>query len=136
MLIRDNVPRKALHILVVDDEPDVREIFQLALRRKGHQVTLASTGESAVEQAGQSRFDLAFVDVAMPGMDGVETVRQLKSVSPETSVVMITGFLSGPLGAGEREDRVEDALSLGARGCLRKPFGIETIVKTVEYFGQ
>jgi CheY-like chemotaxis protein len=136
VLIKNDVSKKTLQILVVDDEPDVREVFRLALKRKGHEVTLAETGESAIAQAGESQFDLAFIDVAMPGMDGVETVRQLKAVSPETPVVMITGFVGGTLAADERQDRVADALALGARGCLRKPFGVETILKTVEYFAR
>ncbi len=136
MPIKDNGGKKALQVLVVDDEDDVREVFRLALKRTGHEVTVAETGEAAVQEAGKLQFDLAFVDVAMPGMDGVETVRQLKVVSPETPVVLITGFVDGALAPDERQDRVTDALSLGARGCLRKPFGIDTIIKTVEYFGR
>jgi CheY-like chemotaxis protein len=134
LIVKDD-SRKALNVLVVDDEPDVREIFRLALTRKGHEVTLAESGEAAVQRAAETAIDLAFVDIAMPGIDGVETLKRLRALSPDLPVVMITAFIDGGLTPDERQDRVTDALNLGARGCLRKPFGVETILKTVEYFG-
>jgi CheY-like chemotaxis protein len=123
-------------ILVVDDEDDVREIFRLALTRKGYGVAQFGDGAEALKAASEQQFKLAFVDIAMPGMDGVEVVQNLRRISPGTNVVMITAFLDGALAADEREDRVQQALSLGARGCLRKPFGMDTIVKTAEYFAR
>ncbi len=134
MIVKDE-SRKTLNVLVVDDERDVREIFRLALSRKGHQVTLAESGEAALQRARETAIDLVFVDIAMPGIDGVETLRQLRALSPDLPVVMITAFIDGALTPDERQDRVTDAMDLGARGCLRKPFGVETILKTVEYFG-
>jgi CheY-like chemotaxis protein len=121
-------------ILIIDDEEDVRDIFRLALTRKGYEVVQFGDGAEALKAAAEQHFKLAFVDIAMPGMDGVEVVRGLREVSPATNVVMITAFLDGTLGADEREDRVQQAERLGARGCLRKPFGAETILKTAEYF--
>jgi len=129
-------PNGGASILVVDDEDDVREIFRLALTRKGYQVAPFSNGPEALAAAAEQHFRLAFVDVAMPHMDGVEVVENLRRLSPATNVVMITAFLDGSLAVGEREDRVQEALRLGARGCLRKPFGMETIVKTADYFSR
>ena len=126
----------AQHILVVDDEDDVREIFRLALTRKGYDVVQFGEGAEALKAAAEQEFRLAFVDIAMPGMDGLEIVENLRRLSPTTNIVMITAFLDGALAAGEREDRVQKALALGARGCLRKPFGMDTIVKTAEYFAR
>jgi CheY-like chemotaxis protein len=114
-------------VLVVDDEPDVRQVFQLALSRSGFDVKTVGSGPEALETAAQDSYDLAFVD-------GVETLKQLKTVSPRTQVVMITAFMDHGLEAGDRHDRVAQALSSGARGCLRKPFGVTTIVKTAKYF--
>jgi two-component system, NtrC family, response regulator HydG len=136
VIIKPDVVRKGLNILVVDDEADVREIFRLALTRKGHDVALASSGEDAVEHANGSCYDLAFVDVRMAGMDGVETVKQLKALHPDMHIVVITAFIDGALAPQERQDRVAEAQAAGARGCLRKPFGIETIDRTVEYFAR
>ncbi|MBM3475627.1 MAG: response regulator [Armatimonadetes bacterium] len=123
-------------ILVVDDEEDVREIFRLALTRKGYEVAHFGDGAEAVKAATEQQFGLAFVDIAMPGMDGVTVVENLRRVSPTTNIVMITAFLDGGMGPEERQDRVQKALSFGARGCLRKPFGTETILKTAEYFAR
>jgi CheY-like chemotaxis protein len=123
-------------ILIVDDESDVREVFRLALTRKGYQVAPFGDGAEALQAAAEHQFKLAFVDVAMPGMDGVEVVENLRRVSPDTNIVMITAFLDGGLAADEREDRVQKALNLGARGCLRKPFGMDTIVRTADYFAR
>jgi CheY-like chemotaxis protein len=123
-------------ILVVDDEPDVRQVFELALARNGFEVTPVESGADAVAAASQVSYDLAFVDIAMPGMDGVETLKQLRAISPRTQVVMITAFMDHGLDSGDRHDRVAQALSEGARGCLRKPFGVSTIVKTAKYFAR
>jgi len=123
-------------ILVIDDEEDVREIFRMALTRKGYNVTQFGDGAEALKAAGEQQFRLAFVDIAMPGMDGVTVVENLRRVSPATNIVMITAFLDGGLGPEEREDRVQKAIGLGARGCLRKPFGMDTIIKTAEYFAR
>lgn len=135
MIQRDSAASD-LRILVVDDEDDVREVFRLALARKGYDVTSTDNGAEAIETAAEERFQLAFVDVAMPGMDGLETLRGLKEVSPDTNVVMITAFLDSALAPDARQDRVTDCLTSGARGCLRKPFGMDTILKTAEYFAQ
>lgn len=123
-------------VLVVDDEPDVRQVFELALSRNGFEVTAAESGPEALQAAADRGFDLAFVDIAMPGMDGVETLKQLREMSPQTQVVMITAFMDHGLDAGDRHDRVAQALAEGARGCLRKPFGVSTIVKTAKYFAR
>jgi two-component system response regulator ResD len=125
---------RGVKVLVVDDEDDVREIFRMALTRKGYDVTQFGDGAEALKAASEQGFRLAFVDIAMPGMDGVAVVEGLRRVSPDTNIVMITAFLDGGLGPEEREDRVQKAIDLGARGCLRKPFGMETIAKTAEYF--
>ncbi|MGQ9731746.1 MAG: response regulator [Candidatus Zipacnadales bacterium] len=121
-------------ILVVDDEPDVREIFRLALSRRGYDVHPFGDGAEALAAARDHHFVLAFVDIAMPNMDGVEVVRKLREISPATNIVMITAFLDGTLDTDERQDRVSQAVALGARGCLRKPFSTDTIIKTAEYF--
>jgi two-component system response regulator (stage 0 sporulation protein F) len=134
MQTTETQPNAGQSILVVDDEADVREIFHLALTRKGYEVAQFGDGAEALAAAAAQQFRLAFVDIAMPGMDGVEVVENLRRLSPATNIVMITAFLDGALNADEREDRVQTALNLGARGCLRKPFGMDTIAKTADYF--
>jgi len=127
--------RDALKVLVADDEEDVLEVFRMALEPKGHQVTAVSTGTEAVERASAERFDVAFLDVAMAPMDGLSTLSRLKSVSPHIKVIMMTAFYSDELSQRVRGDIVGAAMQMGARGCLRKPFELDTIVRTAEYFG-
>ncbi len=121
-------------VLVVDDEEDIREIIEWALTREGYDVTLVDSGSDAVEAAGAADFQLALVDVAMPGMDGLATLRALKEVSPATQVVMITAFLDTTMVREDRRDRLAECLAEGAKGCLRKPFTATAIVKTADYF--
>jgi CheY-like chemotaxis protein len=113
----------SFRILVVDDEPNIRTMFQEALERAGYQVTTAASGADALGLARKERFDLAFLDIKMPGLNGVETLKALKELNPEVNVVMITGYAS--------EDLVAASLDSGAFVCLTKPFGIAQILEVV-----
>jgi CheY-like chemotaxis protein len=113
----------AFRILVVDDEPNIRALFQDALQRSGYQVTTAASGPEALSLAGNQRFDLAFLDIKMPGLNGVDTLKALKQLNPEVNVVMITGYAA--------EDLVAASLNSGAFVCLTKPFGIAQILEVV-----
>jgi CheY-like chemotaxis protein len=123
-------------VLVVDDEEDIREIIRWALTREGYEVALFDNGREAVEAAKEGRYQLALIDVAMPGMDGLTTLRALKEASPATQVVMITAFLDTTMPREDRRNRLSECLAEGARGCLRKPFTASSIVQTADYFVQ
>lgn len=107
--------------LVVDDEEIVRELFSRLLNTEDFQVDTAKDGSEAVQKAAGSSFNLIFMDVKMPGINGVETFKKIRALDPGAAVFMMTGF------AVEKE--VEEAISLGARGCLKKPFDIDEIIK-------
>jgi CheY-like chemotaxis protein len=81
------------HILVIDDEPSVRDAFELALSAVGYSVECAADGVSGVEAAGRKRPDMVFLDLKMPGIDGVETLRRLlaQDDSPPP-VYIVTAF--------------------------------------------
>jgi CheY-like chemotaxis protein len=79
-------------ILVIDDEQGVRDAFELALEGCSYVVKTAASGEEGLTQARHQQFDLVFLDLRMPGMDGVETLRRLKKISPESQVYIITAF--------------------------------------------
>jgi CheY-like chemotaxis protein len=128
--------RRPLKILVVDDEDGILEVFRLALVPCGHEVTFVKSGPEAIELASQQQFDVAFIDIAMSPMDGLSALSRLKAVSPNTRYIMITAFYSGELSRRVRSNIVSDAMRLGARGCLRKPFELDTIVQAAEYFGR
>jgi len=104
------------HILVVDDEEDIRELVKYNLEREGHQVTCADSGESAVDIARRDDIDLIVLDLMLPGIDGLEVTRTLKG-SPETAAIPIL-MLSAK---GEEADIVT-GLELGADDYVPKPF--------------
>lgn len=107
-------------ILVVDDEPGVRGALQAALHVYGYDVALAEDGEAALELLEQEHFDLVFLDVFMPRMDGVKTRHHIREVAPGTPVVMITASAS--------DEQMMDALEAPDTFFMRKPFGLTDIV--------
>jgi two-component system response regulator PilR (NtrC family) len=106
--------RRKGSVLVVDDEEIMREILEALLTRDGYDVQLASNGAEGVELARARAFDAAVVDVMMPGMDGLQTLAELKKLDDELPVIMVTAFAS-----------VETAISAmksGAFDYITKPF--------------
>ena len=111
-------------ILVVDDEPHMRSALFEALTRQGHAVDTADNGKDALEKYKANTYDLVITDVRMPRMDGMEFMRQIKSETPDTPVVMISGY-------GTVESAVE-AMRDGAFDYILKPFSLDLIEQTVE----
>ena len=106
---------QALRILIVDDEDIVRETLRDFVREFGHDVDGASDGVAALEaiKACNCNYDLAMVDVQMPGMDGLTFLARCREICPEIQVIMMTGH-------GDRETW-DDAMRLGAADFLIKP---------------
>lgn len=113
-----------LHILVVDDDPTIGEMLQRMLERTGHSIVVVQDGAMALHRYSQERFDLVLTDLAMPGMHGVELVRQLHVLNPNVMVLVLTGQ---PL-----EDQVESALAAGALSVLHKPFELQEFLDIIE----
>ena len=107
-------------ILVVDDELSIRESFKLILSDKYYILTAAS-GEAAVKHAADNPLDLAFLDIRMPGMDGLETLKRIKEVNPELMVVMVT--------AVNDVQKASEAIRLGAQDYIVKPFDVNQVLK-------
>jgi two-component system, NtrC family, response regulator PilR len=106
-------------ILVVDDERSMRELLMIVLRREGHQVYLAEDGASAVATMERQAIDVLISDIKMPGMSGVDVLREAKRIDPDVVGIMITAYAS-------TESAVE-ALRLGAYDYLTKPFDVEEL---------
>jgi two-component system response regulator AtoC len=106
-------------VLVIDDDPGVRDYLEALVSRQGYQVSAMSGGEEALKRLDEVRPDLVTLDVVLPGMDGLETLRQLKQRLPEVPVVMLSGH-------GQARTIVE-AMRLGASDFLRKPFEVEEL---------
>jgi CheY-like chemotaxis protein len=106
-------------ILIVDDDSAVRATVQLVLERAGHSVVTAGDGRKGVALFESEDFDLLFLDIFMPGMDGFETMRLVHQQQPQVPIIVISGnpvtFDSGP-------DFLTMATKLGAVSSLQKPF--------------
>jgi len=78
-------------ILVVDDEPGLREFVRITLEQEGHRVEEAKDGNAALAACAREPVDLALVDLVMPGKDGVKTIEEMRQRHPRTGIVVITG---------------------------------------------
>ncbi|MCK5350367.1 MAG: response regulator, partial [Desulfobacula sp.] len=85
------INKDQVSILIVDDEEDIRDVLEIALKDIGYTVFLAENGKKAFELFKLKRPDIVITDIKMPVMDGIELLRQIKRESPETEVLMITG---------------------------------------------
>jgi len=108
-----------LRVLVIDDDPGLRDYLEALAASRGYQVFTAATGEDALESLDQTRPDLVTLDLVLPGMDGLETLGQLQGRLPNVPVVMLSGH-------GQARSIVE-AMKLGAADFLRKPFEVEEL---------
>ncbi|HCJ66364.1 MAG TPA: response regulator, partial [Elusimicrobia bacterium] len=114
--------KTGLKVLVIDDEKIIRVFFGRLLSAQGVEVTEAENGYRGVELVKEKSFDICFLDVKMPGMDGLETYRQIRKINPEIPVVMMTGYAV--------EETLEQAKKEGVRDSIYKPFDI-TQVNTI-----
>src|SRR4030042_6445742 len=111
-------------ILVVDDLKSIRQTLGGILGDEGYKVVLAEDGYQAIEAAKQTPFDLVFMDIKMPGINGVQTFREIKKINPEAVVIMMTAY--------SVEDLIKEALEEGAYAGVYTPFDVEKIVSIIE----
>jgi two-component system, OmpR family, response regulator MprA len=112
-----------MRILVVDDEPAVREALERILRLDGFEVALASDGREAVRSQADAPADAVLLDVLMPGLDGLEVCRRMRDIGDRTPVLMLTA-------RDQVGDRVA-GLEAGADDYLSKPFALEELLARV-----
>lgn len=111
-------------IMIVDDDSVLRMTLQEILIDEGQDVITAEDGYQAVELASEGQFALIFMDVQMPGMNGVDALKKIKEILPECVVVMMTGFSVDAL--------VRRAMSEGALTILIKPIVIERMIEILD----
>ncbi len=111
---------KVMNILVVDDEREICRIFANWLSVDGHRVKAVLTGKEAIELVKNEHFNVAFLDIIMPGISGNNVLEEIKRISPKTKVIMITGKLMSHHLLNKMREK-------GASACIQKPFGIEEI---------
>ncbi len=114
---------QGIRMLLVDDEDDFRITLAERLKLRKIDVTDAGSGKEAIELVRQKSFDVAVIDVKMPGIDGIETLKQIKQIQPAMEIVMLTGHASIESGI--------EAMKLGAYNYIMKPCDIdELLIKT------
>ena len=109
-------------ILVVDDEPDLRDVISSRFELEGCEVTLAENGQSAIDAMKAKRFDAVVTDVRMPGGNGIELLDAIKDNGDQAAVILISGFT---------DLEPQDALDRGAKALLIKPFDLDDIINAV-----
>lgn len=115
---------KKASVLLVDDNASLCRTMSLILGRKGYAVTTAMDGPEAVALFEERAFDITFLDIRMPLMNGVETFRLMKKARPDAIVVMMTAYAV--------EDLVQQALRDGAYGIVYKPLDIDRVTALIE----
>jgi DNA-binding NtrC family response regulator len=110
-------------ILIVDDEKNIRMTLSQSLESLGVEMDVAGSGEEALAKLKERDFGVILLDIRMPGMDGMEVLRQVREVRPDIRIIMITAY-------GTIESAVE-AMKLGAADFLQKPFDPEEIRELV-----
>jgi DNA-binding NtrC family response regulator len=109
-----NTTRSPIRMLVVDDEEDLRDALARRFQQLGNKVTVAGSGEEALERIKQGRFDIALLDLHLPGMTGIELLGHLKEAQPELEAIMLT--------AHSTVETAIKAMKQGAYDYLKKPF--------------
>lgn len=111
-------------VLLVDDEVDFVEALSARMEARGLVVETATNGEEAIQKVHDRRFDAIILDLAMPGMDGIETLRALRELQPELQVILLTGHATLQKGV--------EAMKLGAMDFLEKPVDINLLMDKIK----
>ena len=115
---------ESFKVLLVDDEEDFTEVLAERLEARGMVVDTASNGEAALAKANEKSFDAIVLDMAMPGMDGIETLEGLREINPDLQVILLTGRAT--------PSQAAEAIKMGALDLLEKPAEIDTLLARIE----
>ena len=115
-------------ILIVDDEKHICEEFQEILQEDGHHVDVAASGPEAIKKVQKHSYDLVFLDVLMPRMEGRETFEKIKSIRAETAVAIMSGYIPA--------HKEKEIIALGAVACFKKPLDLERVKALIESLQQ
>lgn len=110
-------------LLVVDDEKVICEEFRDLMEEDGHQVDTAFNGPEAIRKVSEKEYDLIFLDVLLPRMEGRQIFEEMRKIR-QVSVVFMSGYLP--------PNKEKEALSLGALACLKKPLDLELVKQLIQ----
>ncbi|MGD8387523.1 MAG: response regulator [Desulfobacteraceae bacterium] len=111
-------------ILIVDDEPEFVEVLSERLGLRDYDVTTSSSGKDATEKLEKLNFDVVILDVLMPDMDGIETLKKIKGLKPLTEVIMLTGHAT--------VETAIEGMKLGAYDYLMKPYKDDDLFSKID----
>lgn len=114
----------ATKVLIVEDDPDFAESLMIALGVHNCDVDIARTGEEAIRKFKGMCYDIAFMDIKLPGRNGVECLAEIRGFCPNAQVVMMTGFSETAL--------LDRARQAGAIDVLRKPFRLKEMFSFID----
>lgn len=110
-------------LLLVDDEKTMVKYLSKRLIKKGFEISIAYNGIDALKQVKETDFDVVLLDVLMPGMNGIDTLREIKKIKPRTEVIMLTGHASVEVGI--------EGMKAGAFNYIMKPFDPNELVTEI-----
>ena len=113
-----------IRILVVDDKKIIGDLFDFTLGYSGHAITVVDNAAAALEAVKNKEFDIAFIDIVMPGKDGVAILEEIRAIVPELAIVMMSGY--------SVQEKRNKAQALGAIACLKKPFEMEDVKRVIK----
>ena len=111
-------------VLLVDDEQDFLETLSSRLEMRGLKVSAVTSGEQAITEAKEQEYDAIVVDLSMPGIDGLETLKRIKADNPNAEIIMLTGH--GSVASGV------EAMKLGAGDFLQKPVELSELMARID----
>ena len=110
-------------ILIVDDEEHIRSLLDSYLSKQGFETYQAKDGNEAAEMVAQQKPDLIFLDIQLPGMNGVEILKMVKKLNPDIAVIMISGNAT--------EDTANQTLEIGAFDYIKKPVDLDKVSEVI-----
>ncbi|GJQ58056.1 MAG: hypothetical protein SCALA701_08570 [Candidatus Scalindua sp.] len=113
-----------INILVIDDSPGMRMVLAGLLEYAGYHVVIAEDGYHGIRAARELNFNVAFIDVRMPGIDGCQTYKEVKKINPNTNIIMMTGL--------DSDQGIDKEVSQGAFACISKPFDGAELLELVD----
>ena len=113
----------AIHVLIVDDEADFSTALVERLQRRGFAAEAVLSGREALERLGADRYQVAVLDLKMPGLDGLATLREIKRAGLEVAVIVLTGH--GTVASGI------DGMQIGAADFLQKPVDVDALCTAI-----
>ena len=112
-----------MKLLIVDDETEICDFLKSFFEERNYEVKTASSGQAALQAVDQYKPQVVLLDIKMPGMDGVQTLGNLKKKYPRIKVIMVTAL--------ETRDKIEECLRLGADNYITKPLSLEYLENDV-----